>query len=103
MRLAGDHHLQRRIVAEDALDALGVVCEEEEPLVGRDPAGKADGQRAGVEALGRELDVRRILTAQQPILHALRPHVVDELGASSGAGSPQLVVRDVGDGLPGLG
>ena len=103
VRLAGDHHLERRAVREDPAHALGVVRQEEQALVGRDSPREAERQRVLGEGLGDRLDVLGILAAQQPVLHRLHPHVLDERATGVVAGAPQLLVRDAVDGRPGLG
>ena len=86
MRLARDDHLQRRPVGEDPADALGVVREQEEALVGGDAAGEAEGQRVVRERLGNRSHGVRVLAAEQPVLDGLRLDVVDEQ-------PPRLVAR----------
>ena len=100
--LAGHDHLQRRAVGEHPPHPLGVVREEEQALVRRDPPREAQGQGVLGERLGDRHHVLRVLAAEEAILDGLDLHVVDEQPPRLVAGRPQLLVRDSVDRRPGL-
>ncbi len=102
--LAGDHDLDRLVrVEQQRAQPLGVAQHQREPLVGRHPAGEADGQHVGREGLVGPGQLGVGGAALPPRLTKALAGVVDQVDAELAADGPQVGVGELLHALPALG